>query len=375
MIVEAIFWGAVGFTFYAYGAYPLLLSVATLFYKRPVRKAPVEPAVSMLIAAYNEQEVIEAKVRNALDQDYPADKLEVVVASDGSQDATNQIVTSLAGGGRVRLFAFAENRGKVAVLNDSVPRLQGSVVVFSDASSMLDRTAVRRLVENFADDEVGAVSGIYRVRKQREADLGEQEDFYWKYETFLKVCESRLGSVLGAHGSLYAIRKDLYPFPRAGTINDDYVIPVRILQRGYRVAYETSAVAYEEAKEMAGFSRRVRIMAGNYEQIGELMLLLRPVRWFPLFVFLSHKVSRLLVPAALVTAVVACSLLLDQPLYRWLWGLQLAFYAAALLGLVLPAAGKFVKLPYYFCMINVAAFCGIYYAAAKRQSLRWKHDQ
>lgn len=373
MIVEAIFWGAVGFTFYTYIAYPLLLSATTLFYRHPVKKAPVEPTVSILIAAHNEQDVIEAKVRNSLDQDYPADKLEVVVASDGSQDATNRIVTSLADGSRVRLIAFPENRGKVAALNDSVPRLQGSIIVFSDASSILDRNAVRHLVENFADSDVGAVSGIYRVRKQREADLGEQEDFYWKYETFLKVCESRLGSVLGAHGSLYGIRKELYPFPQPGTINDDYVIPVRILQCGYRVAYETSAVAYEEAKEMAGFSRRVRIMAGNYEQLRELRLLLRPVRWFPLFVFFSHKVFRLLVPVAMVTAIVACSLLLDRPLYRWLLGLQLAFYATALLGLFLPATGKLLKLPYYFCMINAAAFCGVYYAAAKRRTLRWKH--
>jgi len=374
MFAQAVFWCAAGIAVYTYFAYPILLVVLARFFRRPVRKASTEPSVSMVIAAYNEQDVIEDKIRNALQQDYPPDKLEIVVVSDGSQDATNRIVSSLSDGRRVRLVAFPENRGKVAALNDTVATLRSSVIVFSDASSMLQKDAVRHLAENFADAEVGAASGIYRVRRKREAELGEQEDFYWRYETFLKVCESRIGSVLGAHGSLYAIRRDLYPFPKAGTINDDYVIPVRILQRGYRVAYETSAVASEEAKEMAGFSRRIRVMAGNVEQLGEITALLWPPRWFPIFVFLSHKVARLLVPFSLVAAFVACAFLLDRPVCRWLWYVQIAFYASALLGLFFPTVGKLARLPYYFCMINAAAFCGIYYAIVKRGALTWKRE-
>ena len=230
------------------------------------------------MAAYNEARVIERKIRNALELDYPAERLEIVVASDGSSDGTAEVARRVAieleAGERVRVLDYPVNRGKLAVLNETIPQVRGDIVVFSDASSMLAPDAVRQLVANFADPEVGAASGIYRVRKQEESRLGVQEDFYWQYETFLKQQESRLGVVLGAHGSLYAIRKVLYPFPSTGLINDDYIVPLRILQQGHRVAYEMGAVAYEEASEMGGFSRRVRIMAGNFEQCG---------RWRPCF--------------------------------------------------------------------------------------------
>lgn len=374
MTAHIVFWCAAGTALYTYIGYPLLLAAVSTLFRRPVKKAPFEPTVSVLVAAYNEQDVIESKILNALDLDYPEDKLEIIVASDGSTDATNKIVEALADGRRVRLLAYPRNRGKVAALNDSVTELRGSIIVFSDASSMLDRMAIRNLVENFADSRVGAASGVYRVRKKEGSDLGGQEDIYWKYETFLKVRESRIGSVLGAHGSLYAVRKELYPFPEPGTINDDYVIPVRVLQRGYRIAYETTAIACEEAKEMAGFSRRVRVMAGNFKQLRELRPLFRPPRPFPLLVFFSHKVGRLIVPAAMVCALVSCVLLREEPLYWWLLCCQLAFYLTALVGVFLPTGGGLLKVPYYFCMINAAAFCGVYYALAERRTLPWNRD-
>ena len=169
------------------------------------------------------------------------------------------------------------------------PELCGEIVAFTDASSMLASDSIRVLAQSFADPKIGAASGVYRLLKKDQAKLGTQEDLYWKYETFLKVQEAKLGAFTGAHGSLYAIRRELYPFPSAGTINDDFTIPMRILQRGYRVAYEPAAVAYEEAHEMEGFSRRVRIAAGNIEQLRELKSLVWPPRPFVLFCLLSHK--------------------------------------------------------------------------------------
>ena len=154
----------------------------------------------------------------------------------------------------MRVFDYPINRGKIIALNDTVPHLTGEILAFSDASSMLAPDSMRQLVMHFADPTVGAVSGVYKVRGKEQAELGVQEGFYWKYETFLKVQEAKLGSILGAHGSLYAIRRSLYPFPAAGTINDDAVIPIRILQQGYRVSYEPKAVAYEEAQEMGAVS-------------------------------------------------------------------------------------------------------------------------
>ena len=370
-----IFWILAGVVLYVYAGYPLLLTLLGAGLRRRVRQAPVEPRVSLLVAAYNEAHVIEEKIRNSLALDYPAEQLEIVIASDGSTDGTAERAARLADNERVRLLAFPKNRGKLHVLNDSIPQLRGEIVAFSDAASMLEPGALRRLMENFADPEVGGASGLYRVRNTAQAQLGVQEDFYWKYETFLKQQESRLGSILGCHGALYAIRTALYPFPPAGTINDDYVIPVRVLQRGYRVVYDPRAVAWEEAHEMKGFSRRVRIMTGNFEQLSELPAFLRPLRPLNLFFFLSHKVGRLLVPFCLIGLLVTNLLLMDQPFYRVLLFLQAGFYLLTLLGAVWKHSPRVLRLPWYFVMINAAAFLGLYYVTLGRKRMTWKRRE
>ena len=369
---EIVLWTCVTAVAYVYVGYPVLLWVAAALFPRPVHKAGGSPSVSLLVAVYNEAEVIEAKIRNSLALDYPADRLEIVIASDGSTDSTVERAQALADPHRVRVLVFPRNRGKLAVLNDSVPQLKGEIVAFSDASSMLAPEALHRLMQSFADPVVGGVSGVYRVLKQDEAQLGASEDFYWKYETFLKLKEAALGSILGGHGSLYAIRKSAYPFPPPGTINDDYVIPLRVVQKGYRMAYEPAAVAYEEAREMGGFSRRVRIMTGNVKQLAELKALAWPPRWLELWFFASHKVGRLAVPVFLLGMLAASALLLDQPFYRWLAGLQLLFYALGLAGMIWQLRPKILRLPFYFCMINVAACVGIYFAFCGPQKLEWK---
>jgi cellulose synthase/poly-beta-1,6-N-acetylglucosamine synthase-like glycosyltransferase len=324
----------------------------------------------LLISAYNESRVIAAKVRNSLALDYPAEQLEIVVASDGSADDTAPIVRTLAaqeGRGRVRLVEFPVNRGKIVALNEAVPELRGEIVVFSDASSMLAVNSVRELAANFADPTVGAASGVYQVLNADAAKLGRQEDLYWKYETFLKLQEAKLGTLTGAHGSLYAMRKSLYPSPPAGTINDDFVIPTSVLRHGFRIAYEPQAVAYEEAHEMEGFGRRVRIAAGNISQLSEVGTFLWPPRPFLLFCFLSHKAARLLVPVAMIALAVSTGLLWQFPFYRWLAAAQIAFYAAAILGAFHLLRWKILRLPYYFCMINAALFVSIYYLLVRRR--------
>jgi cellulose synthase/poly-beta-1,6-N-acetylglucosamine synthase-like glycosyltransferase len=377
LIAVAIFWLSALLAVYVYAGYPVLLAFLRRVAKRPVAKAPIEPKVSLLVAAYNEADVIEEKIRNALALDYPAEKLEIAIACDGPKDGTTQIAQRVAneiGQGRVRVFAYPVNRGKLYALNDTIPHLTGDLVAFSDASSMLAPDSMRTLVANFADATVGAASGVYRVLRGDEATLGKQEDFYWKYETYLKLAEADVGSILGCHGSLYAIRRALYPFPKPGTINDDYVIPMRILSRGYRVAYEPGAVAFEEAHEMGGFSRRVRIMTGNFEQLREMKALISPLRPGPLFFFLSHKAGRLVVPIAMLAMLISNLFLLDRPFYRVLFGLQLGFYALVLLGALVALKPKILRLPYYFCMINAAAFLGMYHALRGGRSLAWKRE-
>jgi cellulose synthase/poly-beta-1,6-N-acetylglucosamine synthase-like glycosyltransferase len=267
----------------------------------------------------------------------------------------------------LRLLEYPENRGKLTVLNESIPQLSGEIVVFSDASSMLEPTAVRHLVANFADPRVGAVSGVYKVLRKEIANLGPQEDMYWKYETFLKVQEAKLGALTGAHGSLYAMRRSLYPFPPVGTINDDFVIPTSVLRHKLRIAYEPKAVAFEEAEEMEGFGRRVRITAGNVAQLREVKGLLRPLRPVVLFCFLSHKAARLTVPLAMVAAFVCNLLLLGSRLYNWLMVGQVVFYGLAFAGAFVRLNPRVLRLPYYFCKINASLFVWLYYLISRRK--------
>jgi cellulose synthase/poly-beta-1,6-N-acetylglucosamine synthase-like glycosyltransferase len=366
-MARLLFWISAGFSVYVYIGYPILLWGLQAVFRSSPPQPPLEPSVSLLVAAYNEGAVIAEKIRNSLALDYPVEKLEIVVASDGSRDATAEIVRSFSGsaggtGVQVRLLNYEQNRGKMAVLNDAVPQLRGDIVAFSDASSMLAADSVRTLVQSFHDPRVGAASGVYRLLKKDQAQLGSQEDLYWKYETFLKVQEAKLGAFTGAHGSLYAIRRALYPFPSAATINDDFTIPMRILERGHRVAYQPAAVAYEEAHEMEGFSRRVRITAGNIEQLREIKSLIWPPRPFVLFCLLSHKTGRLLVPVFMLIALAANIVLRRQFPYNWLLLSQALFYGLAVLGAVVSLKPKVLRLPYYFCMINSALFAWVYQA-------------
>jgi len=367
MIREAVLWIAASVVVYAYAGYPLLLRLLRPFARRPVRKAPIEPTVSLLVAAYDEADVIAEKIANALALDYPAGRLEIVVASDGSSDGTGDRVRAAAVGARsrVRLVEFSEHRGKVQALNGAIRTLSGEIVVFSDASSLLEPRSLRELVANFADPRVGAASGVYRVRNRDGSNLGRQEDFYWRYETFLKLQEARFGTMTGAHGSLYAMRRELYPFPPPDTINDDFVIPTSVVARGYRIAYEPQAVAYEEAHEMEGFGRRVRVTAGNVAQLRQARTLVR--RPFVLFCFLSHKATRLAAAPALVAALGANLLLVAAPAYAALFAAQAGFYALALLGALRRLGWKPLRLPYYFCMINAAVFVWAWRRLAARR--------
>jgi cellulose synthase/poly-beta-1,6-N-acetylglucosamine synthase-like glycosyltransferase len=374
LTVRALFWFSAFLVVYPYLIYPLLLAVLRRVTPRPPRRAPIEPTVSLLVAAYNEEDVIAAKIENSLALDYPAGRLETVVASDGSSDDTNAIAARHADGKRVRLVAFPVNRGKLAAMNDVIPQLTGEIVVFSDASSMLTPESIRVLVSNFADPAVGAVSGAYLVRNPGRSALGKQEDFYWRFETSLKAAEAELSSTLGAHGALYAIRRELYPFPERGVINDDFVIPLRIVARGYRAVYEPRAVAVEEAHEMEGFRRRVRITSGNIQQLSELPRLLMPLRAGPLFFFVSHKAMRLLVPPAMIACFVANLFLLHSPFYRLLFAGQLAFYALSVSGATFALRPRLLRLPYYFSMINAALIVALFERMVRRGPVAW-HDK
>ena len=372
MLAEILFWISVATPVYAYLGYPVVLLLLRQIIHRPVKKKPFEPYVSLLIPAYNEAHVIEQKIHNSLHLDYPADRLEILVACDGPRDGTTELAIAAAKGTRVKVLDFKQNRGKILTLNDAITHCSHEIVVFSDAAAMLYKDSVRNLLTNFADPQVGAVSGKYTVIKADEVDIGKSEDFYWKYETFLKVQESEIASTLGGHGHLHAIRKALYPFPPKGTINDDYIIPVSVLAKQFRAVYEPTAIVYEEAKEMTGFGRRVRIMAGNIQQIAEIKGVIKPFRPLPLFFFLSHKVARLVVPFAMAGAIVANLFLLNSLLYQILFLGQALFYFLALAGTYFKLRPRLLMLPFYFTMINVSVFFGFYHALTSRKQMAWE---
>lgn len=381
MAAPIVFWLAIAIPIYAFLGYPITLVVLRAILHRQFRKEPITPPVTLLVPAYNEETNIVRKLRNSLTLDYPEDSLRIVAACDGSRDSTPVLAKQVAilpeTKGRIRILDYPVNRGKISLLNAAFEELKGTfrageIVVFSDASASLHPNALRLLVRCFADPSVGSVSGKYTVVRLDSANIGNSEDFYWRYETFIKTQEAELSSTLGGHGHLHAIRWELYPFPPPGTINDDYIIHASVIARGKRAVYEPEAVIYEEAHEMAGFPRRVRIMAGNVQQLREIRGLLRPLRPMPLFFFVCHKGLRLAVPFAMIAAFIANLFLLHGALYRLLFALQVVFYLLAILASFVRLSPKLLMLPYYFSMINAAAFFGTYYSLTGMKRMRWK---
>jgi cellulose synthase/poly-beta-1,6-N-acetylglucosamine synthase-like glycosyltransferase len=320
------------------------------------------PTVSLLVVAHNEEADIERRVQNALALDYPKDKLELVFASDGSTDATPSILRKFERDG-VRLLEFAERRGKACSLNGAFPKLNGEIVVLSDANSFTEPQAVRLLVRWFQDPAVGTVCGRLVLHDPRRAS--NVDGLYWKYETFLKRCESRLGALLGSNGAIYAIRKKLFTGIPNNTIVDDFVIPLLAKRRtGCRIVYESEAAAHEETPEniSAEFQRRSRIGAGGFQSIGLLAGLFNPRHGWVAFTFVSHKLMRWICPFFLVGAAVFNMALLDKSIYRVALAMQAILYISSLLGALLPPIHLFkpIRLATMFVGMNVAVLVGFW---------------
>ena len=371
-----LFWISLGALAYGFVGYPCLLALLARWRPRPVARGDVEPSVSLIIPAYNEAPVIAAKIENALALDYPPGKLEILVASDGSTDGTESAAGRYRDRG-VRVMAYPVRRGKLHLLNDVVPRAAGEIVAFSDASGMLNRAALRALVRNFADPAVGCVTGRYRFGEPPRTPREQGEHLYFGWEGFLRRNESRCGSTLGAHGALYAIRRALYPRVGPHLINDDFLIPMRITEQGYRTVYEPEAVVYERGRVSGRgeFLRRVRIAVGNWQQAFALLPLLHPRHGLVALQFFSHKWLRGVLQAPLLLALLASSALADGALYRWALLAQVAFYACGALGYAVRDRGigrRLLHLPFYFLMGNLAYLAGMWRFLVGRREVRWE---
>jgi len=377
--IEIAFWGCVALIAYAYAFYPIAaFTLAKLFGKSPVGYAPSPdsdlPSVSLLIAAYNEEQVIAQRIENALALDYPADRLEIVIASDGSSDNTARIVRGFSDQ-RVRLLESLLRRGKATVLNAAFRHLCGEIVVLSDANTFTDTAALRRMVRWFDDPTVGSVCG--RLVLTDPATGRNVDSLYWKYETFLKTCEGRLGALLGANGAIYAVRRTNFAGIWSDTIVDDFVIPlVTRLRYGSAIVYDKTAIAYEETPSdfSAEFRRRSRIGAGGFQSIVRLRALLAPRHGWLAFTFFSHKVLRWLCPFLLIGAAMTNLALLHEPFYRLTMAAQLLGYGLSLLGLATGtrAALKPLRLATMFTAMNAALLVGFWRWASGSQQGIWQ---
>jgi cellulose synthase/poly-beta-1,6-N-acetylglucosamine synthase-like glycosyltransferase len=331
--VELVFWSSLAIITYVYLGYPVLLMLVRAVAAHSIRKEPCEPALTLIIAAHNESDRIEAKLRNCFELDYPREKLQVVISLDGPTDGTECIAFNYLDRGAEVIYS-REHRGKAAALNAAMDRAKGDIVVFADVRQAIDRAALRQLVANFADDRVGAVSGELVLLEDSGAVSTSALGLYWLYEKAVRCMESDIHSSVGATGAIYAIRRSLLrPLPDE-TILDDVVIPMRVVFSGYRVIVDPSVRAYDIVSccPLAEYSRKVRTLAGNYQLLTLLPDLFIPWR-NPVFLqFMSHKVGRLVVPWLLLSLFASNLFLIRQSTYLLAFIMQACWYALALAG-------------------------------------------
>ena len=369
-----LFWIAVAFIIYPYIGYPLYLYIQQRFQPMSVVKGQIQPTVTVVIGARDEERAIAQRVKNLLQQDYPEDKLRIIVVSDGSSDRTVEIVQEFSDS-RVHVIPLATNLGKASALNAGVAAAQGEIIVFADARQRFEPDVIQQLVANFADARVGCVSGELFFRKDATSTIQAEIGAYWKYEKWIRKAESATGSVVGATGAIYAIRRRLYqPLPW-GTLLDDVLTPMRIVLQGYRTVFDGSAIAYDVVSQDTSqeWKRKVRTLAGNWQLLSLQPVLLIPFANENWFRFISHKVLRLIVPAALV-GLLFSSFYLSGFFYRGVLGLQLFCYIAAATGFSQPVARRlrFINLSCFFVAMNAAAVTGFWRWITGRASSAWQ---
>lgn len=368
-----LFWLSVVALLYSYFIFPLILRIFVT--PKPVSRVLPEnlPSVDIIIAAYNEEACIKARIENALSQDY-AGELQILVASDGSQDSTGQIIDSFEDI-RVKAFNFEVNRGKISVLNDLVAKSTADLLVFTDANTDFNSDAVTILVESFSGN-VGAVSGELIL----ETEDGNQnlDGLYWRYEQFLKKCESELGSLLGANGAIYALKRELYlPLP-TDTIVDDFCIVMNVKKQGFDVLYNDQAIAKEEVAPSLEdeVGRRIRIGVGNYKAFFANLWALSPSQGLLSWCFWSHKVLRWFAPHLLLLALISNAMLLDVGFFRLTFIAQVLFYAIAWHGQKKIHKGQKVRgivaIVSFFVSMNVALGQGFVRFCKGHKSGGWK---
>jgi cellulose synthase/poly-beta-1,6-N-acetylglucosamine synthase-like glycosyltransferase len=382
-MLQLIFWILIGIVFYSYFGYTLLLMVFAVFKmkKNTVNKGFELPEVTLLIAAYNEKDIIPSKIENSNQLEYPKEKLHQLWITDGSTDGSVDYLKSIPG---IEVLHLPDRKGKTAAINRAMVTIKTPVTILCDANSMLSPMAVKELVTSFYNDSVGCVAGEKRiVTLSKDKAAGAGEGFYWNYESLIKKLESGFGSTLGAAGELYAIRTNLYQAPAENIILDDFVVSLKIAEKGFKINYQPEAFASESSsfsikEEM---KRKIRIAAGSFQVLFGMPSLLNFFKHFRLsFQYFSHKVLRwLIVPFALPVLILTNLLLATSPnvpiIYVVTLALQVAFYLMVLAGSMLNEKVTRFKLlffPFYIAMMNYCIVLGLFRFLGKSQNAAWE---
>ncbi len=386
-LLLTLFWFCFVLVFYTYIGYGLLLWLMVRV-KRilgPNRNLSPEsentPEVTLVIAAYNEEDVVEEKMRNCQELIYPKGKLHICWVTDGSNDSTNERLSAYE---HCRVLYKPERQGKTAAINRAVPLIDTPIVAFTDANTMLNPEAIAEMAKLFLDPKVGCVAGEKRIRQQEKGDATAGEGLYWKYESFLKSLDDELHTAVGAAGELYAIRRELFETMPNDTLLDDFIVSMRIASKGYKIAYCKTAFALEAPSSdiREEEKRKVRIAAGGLQSIYRLSYLLNPFRYGILhFQYVSHRVLRWsLTPLAFFLMFpLTIALLVADVEPSWLYAtillLQLLFYGAGMLGFSL--AKKKIRqrglyIPYYFLFMNINVLRGYSYLKKRSGSGVWE---
>jgi cellulose synthase/poly-beta-1,6-N-acetylglucosamine synthase-like glycosyltransferase len=374
---EAIFWLSAAAFFYTYAGYPLLVLIVSRLRGRDVRRAGLEPNVTVIITAYNEERDLSLKLENTLELDYPPEKMEIIVASDCSTDRTDEIVLSFASRG-VRLLRQPERLGKTAAQNAAVLEAKGEIILFSDATTLYQPDVLRVMVPNFADPTVGCVAGRLVYVDPSSSNTGQGARSYWEYETFIKRHESRACSLIGASGCLYGVRRNAY-VPMYPEACSDFLIATVMVEQGLRAVFEPEAVCTEETNRRSNreLSMRVRIITQTFTDLWRHRQMMNPLKsGFYAVELFSHKIMRYLVPFFLVAVFVASLALASQNLfYAAALIAQAFFYLAALAGWLLESAGarsRLFALPQYFVLANLASLLAVYKFLRGERYARWE---
>jgi cellulose synthase/poly-beta-1,6-N-acetylglucosamine synthase-like glycosyltransferase len=372
-----LFWLSVSLVLYTYIGYPLLLAIVSRIKNRPVKRSSYLPSVSFIITAYNEERDLEQKLENTLSLDYPAEKLEIIVASDCSTDRTDEIASRFASRG-VLLHRQSQRRGKTAAQNAAVEMARGEIILFSDATTVYNKDVLRSIVRNFSDEYVGAVAGRLVYLDSYKTNTGSGARSYWNYEITLRKLESQIGSLIGVSGCLYAVRKSSY-VPLYEEACSDFIIATKMVEQGQRCIFEPEAICTEHTNRRADkeFRMRVRIITQTFTDLLRHKQMLNPFKsGFYAIQLISHKVCRYLIPFFLISIFISSAFLASHSLFFAVtFALQVLFYSVALLGSIFDRfaikAGP-LALPYYFVLTNLAIIVAVIKFISGERYARWE---